>query len=31
LFKEEFGLFASIFTILLSAVTLGITIQNSNK
>jgi len=31
LFKEEFGLFASVFTILLSAVTLGITIQNSNK
>jgi polysaccharide export outer membrane protein len=31
LFKEEFGLFASIFTVLLSAVTLGITIQNSNK
>jgi polysaccharide export outer membrane protein len=31
LFKEEVGLFASIFTILISAVTLGITIQNSNK
>jgi polysaccharide biosynthesis/export protein len=31
LFKEEFGLFASIFTVLLSAVTLGITIQNSNN
>jgi polysaccharide export outer membrane protein len=31
LFKEEFGLFASVFTILLSAVTLGITIQNANK
>jgi len=31
LFKEEFGLFASVFTILLSAVTLGITINNSNK
>lgn len=31
LFKEEFGLFASIFTVLLSAVTLGFTIQNSNN
>jgi polysaccharide export outer membrane protein len=31
LFKEEFGLFASVFTILLSAITLGFTIQNSNK
>lgn len=31
LFKEESGLFASMFTILISAITLGITIQNSNK
>lgn len=31
LFKEESGLFASMFTILLSAVTLGITIHNSTK
>lgn len=31
LFKEESGLFASMFTILISAVTLGITIHNSNK
>jgi polysaccharide export outer membrane protein len=31
LFKEEFGLFASVFTILISAVTLGFTIQNSNN
>jgi polysaccharide export outer membrane protein len=31
IFKEEFGLFASLFTVLLSAVTLGITIQKSNN
>jgi polysaccharide export outer membrane protein len=31
LFKEDFGLFASVFTILISAVTLGFTIQNSNN
>jgi polysaccharide biosynthesis/export protein len=31
LFKEDFGLFASIFTVLLSAVTLGVTINNANK
>jgi len=30
-FKEESALFASMFTILISAVTLGITIQNSKK
>jgi polysaccharide biosynthesis/export protein len=30
LFKEEFGLFASVFTVLISAITLGITINNSN-
>jgi polysaccharide export outer membrane protein len=31
LFKEESGLFASMFTILISAVTLGFTIRNSTK
>lgn len=31
LFKEDFGLFASVFTVLISAVTLGITINNAKK
>jgi polysaccharide export outer membrane protein len=31
LLKEEFGVFASVFTILISAVTLGFTIQNTTK
>ncbi|THU34082.1 hypothetical protein FAM09_23970 [Niastella caeni] len=30
-FKEDFGIFASIVTILISAVTLGFTVQNSNN
>jgi polysaccharide export outer membrane protein len=31
LLKEDFGLFASVVTILLSAITLGISIQNNNN
>jgi polysaccharide export outer membrane protein len=31
LFKEESGLFASLFTILLSSITLGLTIHNTTK